>query len=80
MTHANRDCLSGRQCPGEALWTGPGAKAVLGMLEQIATTDTATITQVEVTAALAKAVRMSVLTSNQAASAMELFQAHLSAS
>ena len=80
MTHANRDCLSGRQRLGEALWAGPGAKAVLGMLEQIATTGTATITQVEVTAALAKAVRMGVPRRNEAASDLELFQAHLSAS
>ena len=53
----------------------PGTEAVQELLGQVVVTGTAIITQVEVTAALAKAVRMGILPRDEAASALELFQA-----
>ncbi len=53
----------------------PGTEAVQALLAIAAVTGTAAITQVEVAAALAKAVRMGVLPRDEAASALELFQA-----
>ena len=53
----------------------PGTEAVQALLKRVAVTGTATITQVEVSAALAKAVRMGVLPRDEAASALEIFMA-----
>ena len=52
-----------------------GTEAVQALLARVAIAGTATITQVEVTAALAKAVRVGVLLRDEAASALDLFQA-----
>jgi predicted nucleic acid-binding protein len=51
----------------------PGTEAVQTLLARVAVTGTAAITQVEVAAALAKAVRMGVLPRDEAASALERF-------
>ncbi len=52
----------------------PGTEAVQALLAQVAVTGTATITQVEVTAALAKAVRTGVLPRDEAAAALDVFR------
>ncbi len=53
----------------------PGTEAVQALLAGVAVTGTAAITQVEVAAALAKAVRMGVLPRDEAAAALDAFQA-----
>lgn len=53
----------------------PGTEAVQALLRRVSTVGTVAVTQVEVAAALAKAVRIGVLQHDEAAAALAAFQA-----